>query len=216
MGERQIMNQKHLELNAGVFRRCLNGFFQTNFNGDRDNIEALKLAVNIEDLILENGYMIDYSVTNDGRILRANLILPNPSQMKQEITIKKKFSHLLPKVEKKKKEVVKDSDYFKGKLVYNEGKLDVGIIRSYNRNNKELKPKMRFGIKYAKRIIEGDENAGYVIGPNAWNEDACKVFDTRQELYEYIENTTATQDMSLCNSIIDMLDKRLDFLRFVD
>jgi hypothetical protein len=207
------MNKKHLELNAGVFRRCLNGFFQTNFGGDNENIEALILAVNIEDLILDSGYMIDYTVTSDGRILRANLILPNNSQMKQEVTIRNVYGHLLPK--EHKKEVIKDVNYFKGKLAYNEGKLDVGIIRSYNRNNKELKPKMRFGIKYAKRIIENDEHAGYVVGPNAWNESACKVFSTRKELFEYIENTTSS-NMSLCNSIIEMLDKRLDFLKYQD
>jgi hypothetical protein len=196
------MDTKFLELNAGVFRRCLNGFFQTNFLGDNENIEALKLAISIEEMILSSGYSIDYYVTSDNRILRANLILPNPTNKKQEITIKEKFSHLLPK-----EEVVKDINYYKGKLAYNENKMDVGIITGYNPNN--TKDKMRFNVRYAKKNEVGE----YVAGPNAWNEEVCTVFDNRQDLYIHIENTTASM-INLCNSIIDTLDERLNFLKY--
>jgi len=204
--------EEYVRDNAGVFRRCLNGFFQSNFFRD-NNIEALKLAIEIEDLILKSNYKIDYYTTQDGRILRANKILPMPEDWEQKITIKKKFSSFLSKLEIPEIaeiiEVKKDVNYFRGKLAYNEKLKDIGIITGYFPNNN--KSKMRFSVKYAKNL-KGNDNI-VTLGLTAWNEDVCEVFNTIEELYSYIQiQSTEKSLIDKGDSIIKNLEEKLNFL----
>jgi hypothetical protein len=204
-------SKKHLEENAGVFRRCLNGFFQSNFLGDKENLEALRLAISIEDLILSSGYRIDYYITSDGRILRANKIIPNSSNKNQKITIKEKFGHLLPKDEPVE-EVVKDINYYKGKLVYNRNLKNVGVITGYSPFfPSDPNSKMRFSFEYVKD--EKKDNVEFTLSTSAWVEDVCMVFDDRLDLFIYIENSMSSM-FDDCNSLTDLLDRKLDFLGY--
>jgi hypothetical protein len=189
----------------------LNGFFQSNFLKNRENLEALKMAIQFEEMILSNEYLIDYKVTTDGRITRARKIYPNYNRRhpKQKITIKEKYGHLLEKKKDENLDLIEKKKYFKGKLAFNERTLDVGIITAYNPgNNKDV---MRFTVLYAKHVPEKGRDF-YEKGNNTWNENTCKVFNDRYELYKYIENTRSS--ILDTNVIIDVIEKKLNILNY--
>lgn len=204
--------QKQREINAGVLRRCLNGFFETNFSKDGSNLEALEHAIAVEKLILDSGYYIDYYITGKGKqkkINRAKEIIDNPrNQRKQKITIKEWYGDKLEQLPKKEF----NAPFKKGLLVFNVNKGEVGFAYGYNLNN--TKDKMRYNVVYAKLTFtntsETSAIGNYEASTTAWNEDLCVAFDpdngnTFDQLYEYLE-ITSLEDVR--NGYADMLQIR--------
>jgi hypothetical protein len=195
--------QQSLE-NAKKFRSQLNGFYDL-FKNDNTNLDALKYAIYIEDLIFKSNYHIHYDVPHKGenrnKISRAIKIVPKEKGMKQSIRLIDQFGHLISHDSLFK--VINKYQY--GKIIYNPNVQEIGIGKGYYPNND--KTKMRFKVEYAKL-----EQGAVSIRTNDWYEEKCLVFDSKQDLLIHIENRRSSDPM--INSITEGLEFKLGMLKY--
>jgi hypothetical protein len=205
MGENNMTKntQQSLE-NAKKFRSQLNGFYDL-FKNDNNNLDALKYAIYIEDLIFKSNYHIYYDVPhkgeNKGKITRAVKIVPKEKGMKQGVRLIEQFGHLVSHDSLFK--VI--NKYQFGKIIYNKNVQEIGIGRGYYQGND--KTKMRFKVEYAKL-----EEGAISVRTNDWYEESCLVFESKQDLLIYVENTKGSDPM--INSVTDALEFKLGILKY--
>jgi hypothetical protein len=205
MGENNMTKnaQQSLE-NAKKFRSQLNGFYDL-FKNDNSNLDALKYAIYIEDLIFKSNYHIYYEVPHKGeskgKITRAFKIVPKEKGMKQGVKLIEQFGHLVSQDSLFK--VI--NKYQFGKIIYNPSVQKVGICKGYYQGND--KSKMRFKVDYAKI-----ENGGVSVLENDWYEEKCLVFNSKRELIIHIEDNRASDPM--INSVTDALEFKLGILKY--
>jgi hypothetical protein len=191
------------EQNAGVLKRALNGFFETQwFRGNRNNMEALKWAIVMENSILDSDYMIEYTQTRSGEITRANKIIDiEGTRKRQGATLTQQYGHLIEWWGVEGAEKLRNY----GKLAWHPEKHLVGVISGYYLNNE--KTLWRYSLTYVK-----EEEGGLVISKTAWNENAVHVFGEKRDLIEYLEEMQGS-DPDL-NSKIDLLETKLGLLNY--
>jgi hypothetical protein len=197
------ISQQSIE-NAKKFRSQLNGFYDL-FKNDNTNIDALKYAIYIEDLIFKSNYYIYYDVPrmgeNKNKISRAIRIVPREKGMTQSVKLIEQFGHLVSHDSLFK--IINKYQY--GKIIYNSNINDVGIGRGYYINND--KTKMRFKVLYAKYV-----DGGISIRETDWNEESCQVFNSKQELYIHVEDIRISDPQ--INSVTNDLEFKLGILKY--
>lgn len=204
LGARAIKKEKYNESVRRSFRSHLNSLFESGFKKDPENLESLKFAIHIEDLILKSNFYIDYYIpnkgSNKGQIMRADDILNKKKGMTQDITILEKYGHL-----------VSDDLSFKrinrynyGKIAFNTNTYDIGIIRGYYDDN--TKTRKRYKVDYCSI---GDS---LTIKTSDWNEEYCKVYNSKDKMILGVEDELSMHPE--INKVLEHLDFKMGILKY--